>query len=52
MPGTVIEPLYLTDPFEGMIADSSQGQTVIAQGIARAIEKFLAPASRADKKSK
>jgi len=52
MPGTVIEPLYLTDPFEGTIADSSQGQTVIAQGIASAIEKFLAPAPRADKKSK
>jgi hypothetical protein len=44
MPGAVIEPLYLTDPFEGTIADSSQGQRVIAQGIASAIEKFLAPA--------
>jgi N-acetylmuramoyl-L-alanine amidase len=52
MPGAVIEPLYLTDPFEGTIADSSQGQTVIARGIATAIEKFLAPPPRADKKSK
>jgi N-acetylmuramoyl-L-alanine amidase len=52
MPGTVIEPLYLTDPFEGTIADSSQGQKAIAQGIASAIEKFLAPAPRAHKKSK
>jgi N-acetylmuramoyl-L-alanine amidase len=44
MPGAVIEPLYLTDPFEGTIADSTQGQMVIAQGIARAVETFLAPA--------
>jgi N-acetylmuramoyl-L-alanine amidase len=44
MPGAVIEPLYLTDPFEGSIADSTHGQMVIAQGIARAIEQFLAPA--------
>jgi N-acetylmuramoyl-L-alanine amidase len=52
MPGTVIEPLYITDPFEGTIADSSQGQRVIAQGIAGAIEKFLAPAPTAHKKTK
>jgi N-acetylmuramoyl-L-alanine amidase len=43
MPGAVIEPLYLTDPFEGSIADSTAGQTVIARGIASAIEHFLAP---------
>jgi N-acetylmuramoyl-L-alanine amidase len=51
MPGAVIEPLYLTDPFEGTIADSAQGQRAIAQGIASAVEKFLAPASGAHKKS-
>jgi N-acetylmuramoyl-L-alanine amidase len=51
MPGAVIEPLYLTDPFEGTIADSSQGQMVIARGIATAIEKFLAPPPRTEKKS-
>jgi N-acetylmuramoyl-L-alanine amidase len=50
MPGAVIEPLYLTDPFEGTIADSSQGQTEIARGIASAIEKFLAAAPGPDKK--
>jgi hypothetical protein len=44
MPGAVIEPLYLTDPFEGSIANSTPGQMVIAQGIARAIEQFLTPA--------
>ncbi len=32
MPGAVIEPLYLTDPFEGSIADTSHGQSVIAAG--------------------
>jgi N-acetylmuramoyl-L-alanine amidase len=43
MPGAVIEPLYLTDPFEGSIADTSHGQEVIARGIAHAIETFLKP---------
>ncbi len=41
MPGTVIEPLYLTDPFEGSIADTAHGQMVIARGLARAIRTFL-----------
>jgi N-acetylmuramoyl-L-alanine amidase len=43
MPGAVIEPLYLTDPFEGSIADSAEGQRVIARGLATAIEAFLQP---------
>jgi N-acetylmuramoyl-L-alanine amidase len=43
MPGALIEPLYLTDPFEGSIADSAIGQQTIAQGLARAIEQYLAP---------
>jgi N-acetylmuramoyl-L-alanine amidase len=46
MPGAVIEPLYLTDPFEGSIAGSRHGQQVIARGIARAVDQFLAPASK------
>ena len=45
MPGAVIEPLYLTDPFEGSIASSKQGQMVIARGIAEAVERFLTPKS-------
>lgn len=45
MPGVVIEPLYITDPFEGSIAASTNGQMVIAQGIAAAIEQYLAPHS-------
>jgi N-acetylmuramoyl-L-alanine amidase len=47
MPGAVIEPLYLTDPFEGSIAASRAGQTTIARGIATAIEQFLSPTSSA-----
>jgi N-acetylmuramoyl-L-alanine amidase len=43
MPGAVIEPLYLTDPFEGSLADSASGQHVIAQGIASAVEQYLYP---------
>lgn len=43
MPGAVIEPLYLTDPFEGSIAASKNGQQTIARGIATAVERFLAP---------
>jgi N-acetylmuramoyl-L-alanine amidase len=45
MPGAVIEPLYLTDPFEGSIAASASGQAVIARGIATAIEQYLTPSS-------
>jgi hypothetical protein len=38
MPGAVIEPLYLTDPFEGSIAASKHGQQTIARGIATGVE--------------
>jgi N-acetylmuramoyl-L-alanine amidase len=44
MPGALIEPLYLTDPFEGSIANTSHGQAVIGQGLASAVEQFLRPA--------
>jgi len=44
MPGAVIEPLYITDPFEGTMASTSHGQAVIGRGIARAVMQFLAPA--------
>ena len=43
MPGALIEPLFITDPFEGSIADSSSGQQVIAGGLAQAIEQYFAP---------
>ncbi len=42
MPGAVIEPLYITDPYEGSIAASGQGQRVMAQGIATAVEQYVA----------
>lgn len=45
MPGAVIEPLYLTDPFEGSIADTASGQTAIAGGISSAIKQYLIPSS-------
>lgn len=43
MPGAVIEPLYLTDPFEASIAVTPPGQQIIARGIATAVEQYLAP---------
>ncbi len=43
MPGALIEPLFITDPFEGTQAASSLGQEVIAGGLAQAIEQYFAP---------
>jgi len=42
MPGAVIEPLFLTDPFEASIAASRRGQQVIATALAGAIEQYFA----------
>jgi len=41
MPGALIEPLFLTDPFEGTVAASAQGQQVMAHAIALAVTTFL-----------
>ena len=38
----LIEPLFLTDPFEGSIAASARGQRVIAGGLAQAVERYFA----------
>jgi N-acetylmuramoyl-L-alanine amidase len=46
MPGALIEPLYVTDPFEASIAASTQGQQVIAGGIAKAVSQYFASARR------
>jgi N-acetylmuramoyl-L-alanine amidase len=46
MPGALIEPLFITDPFEGSIADSGTGQQAIASGIAEAVEQFLKPPAK------
>jgi N-acetylmuramoyl-L-alanine amidase len=45
MPGVVVEPLYITDPFEGSIAVSGAGQMAIAHGIASAVEQYLSSQS-------
>jgi N-acetylmuramoyl-L-alanine amidase len=42
MPGALIEPLYLTDPFEASVAVSASGQQLIAAGIAEAVEQYFA----------
>jgi N-acetylmuramoyl-L-alanine amidase len=42
MPGALIEPLFITDPFEGSIAASAGGQKVIAGAIAKAVEQYFA----------
>ncbi|HEY1651761.1 MAG TPA: N-acetylmuramoyl-L-alanine amidase [Acidimicrobiales bacterium] len=44
MPGALIEPLFITDPFEASIAESQSGQRVISAGLAQAVEQFFAPA--------
>jgi N-acetylmuramoyl-L-alanine amidase len=41
MPGAIIEPLFLTDPAEGSIADSAAGRAAIAIGMAQAVEQYL-----------
>lgn len=46
MPGALIEPLFITDPFEASIAESATGQQVIAGGIAQAIEQYFVPGPR------
>jgi N-acetylmuramoyl-L-alanine amidase len=42
MPGALSEPLFITDPSEGSIAASRNGQEVIAHGLAKAVEQYFA----------
>lgn len=44
MPGAVVEPLFVTNPFEAAIATGTGGREVIATGIARAADAFLSQA--------
>jgi N-acetylmuramoyl-L-alanine amidase len=46
MPGALIEPLFISDPFEGSIADSAAGHQAIAEGLALAVEQYFDDASR------
>jgi len=41
MPGALIEPLFITDPYEGTIAASNAGHQAIATGMAQAVEQYL-----------
>jgi N-acetylmuramoyl-L-alanine amidase len=41
MPGALVEPLFISDPFEATIAASDQGQQVIAHGLAEAVEQYF-----------
>lgn len=47
MPGALIEPLFVTDPFEGSLAAGAASQQVLARGIATAVRQFLSPAHAA-----
>lgn len=42
MPGALVEPLFLTDPFEGSIANSAAGHQAVAKGLTEAIEQYFA----------
>jgi N-acetylmuramoyl-L-alanine amidase len=42
MPGAVVEPLFLSNPFEASIAAGPEGQRAIAAGLADAVDTFLA----------
>lgn len=41
MPGALIEPLFITNPVEADMANSSTGQHIIASGITKAVGDFL-----------
>jgi len=43
MPGAVIDPLCVPDPFEASIASTQHGQQVIAGGVTSAVEGYFAP---------
>lgn len=43
MPGALVEPLFVTDPFEASIGVSATGQRAMASGIALAVEQYLDP---------
>jgi N-acetylmuramoyl-L-alanine amidase len=44
MPGALIEPLFVSDPFEGSIANSALGHEAITDGLVQAIEQYFATA--------
>jgi N-acetylmuramoyl-L-alanine amidase len=46
MPGALVEPLFITDPYEGSIAETPADQQVIADGLAHAIEQYFAAGTK------
>jgi N-acetylmuramoyl-L-alanine amidase len=42
MPGALIEPLFITNPYEGSIAASGAGQRAIASGLVSAVGEYFA----------
>jgi len=52
MPGALIEPLFITDPFEGTIAASVPGQEAMARGVAQAIEQYFGPSAKTHARKK
>jgi N-acetylmuramoyl-L-alanine amidase len=49
MPGALIEPLFITDPFEGTLAETPSDQQVIAGGLALAAEQYFANGHNSEK---
>jgi hypothetical protein len=43
--GPLIEPLSITDPFEGSIASNARDQQIVAGGMVNAIEHHFVPAA-------
>lgn len=46
MPGALIEPLFITNPYEGTIAASPVGQQVIALGLEEAVNQYFGTSRR------
>ncbi len=49
MPGALIEPLFITDPFEGTLAETPADQEVIASGLAQAVEQYFPNGQNSEK---
>jgi hypothetical protein len=41
MPGALIEPLFITDPFEATLLTKPTVQQLIARGLAAAVEQYF-----------
>jgi N-acetylmuramoyl-L-alanine amidase len=41
MPGVLVEPLFVTDPGEAAVAESTQGQQLLAGALTHAVEQYF-----------